>query len=66
MVSLSAPAGGDENRGPELLAIIWIFTILAMLTVGVKTYTRMNIIRQTGLDDVLIFFSMVSRIMLIA
>lgn len=60
------PIGGDRNRGPELLAVIWVFTIVALLTVGLKIYTRIKILRETGLDDLLIFFSTVSRTRLIS
>lgn len=49
-----------ENRAPELLAVLWTFTTLALVVVLVKVYTRVKIIRETGLDDFLILFSMVN------
>ncbi|KAI1398504.1 hypothetical protein F4819DRAFT_468438 [Hypoxylon fuscum] len=47
----------NENRGPELLAIIWVFTILAIITVGLKLVTRAHMLHALGWDDFFIFFS---------
>lgn len=52
----------NENRAPELLAVLWTFTTLALVVVLLKVYTRVKIIRETGLDDFLILFSMVKKI----
>ncbi|KAI1778659.1 hypothetical protein F4818DRAFT_306297 [Hypoxylon cercidicola] len=46
-----------ENRGPELLAIIWVFTVLAVITVGLKLLTRAHMLHALGWDDFFIFFS---------
>ncbi len=58
-MELIPPPGGDQNRGPELLAITWTFTALALIVVIVKIYTRFKIVHETGLDDFLIFVSTV-------
>lgn len=60
MESLLPPPGGDLDRGPELLAVIWTFTSLASIAVLLKIYARLRIIKAEGLDDVFIFFSAVS------
>ena len=52
---------GNQNRGPELLAIIWVFTILALLVVITRFYTKIKVLHKTGLDDALVVFSMVSQ-----
>lgn len=50
----------NANRGPELLAITWVFTVLALLVVIAKFYTKAKILRGLGLDDFLVVLSMVS------
>lgn len=59
MESTPGPLPPDENRAPEMLAILWIFTALALIIVILKIYTRFRIVQETGLDDILIFSSMV-------
>lgn len=51
MMNRGPPSEGDQNRGPQLLAVIWIFTILALVVVSLKLYTRFRILREPGLDD---------------
>jgi len=48
-----------EDRGPELLAIIWIFTILSSIVVGIKIFTRIRVLNALGWDDFFIFLSSV-------
>lgn len=45
------PPGGDHDRGPEMLAVIWTFTTLALAVVSLKLYTRFRILREPGFDD---------------
>jgi len=52
---------GDQNRGPELLAVTWVFTSVALLVVIAKFYTRVKVLHSTGLDDVLVILSMVNQ-----
>ena len=49
----------DHDRGPELLAILWTFTSLAILFVGLRIFVRIRLIRETGLDDGLVLLSAV-------
>lgn len=51
MDHLSAHATGDPNRGPTLVIVIWILTVLALIVVSIKIYTRITIIREPALDD---------------
>ncbi|OTB02432.1 hypothetical protein M426DRAFT_322709 [Hypoxylon sp. CI-4A] len=46
-----------ENRGPELLAVIWVFTTISMVTVGLKLLARAHVLHALGWDDFFIFFS---------
>lgn len=48
-----------DDRGSELLAIIWIFTVLAVITVSLKIFTRAQILHALGVDDIFIFISLV-------
>lgn len=47
-----------DDRGPELLAILWVFTILAFGVVTSKLYMKAKILQGTGLDDFFVFLSM--------
>lgn len=51
------PPGGDQNKGPTLLAVSWTFTSIAIAVVGLKLYTRFRILREPALDD---FFTVLS------
>lgn len=59
MDSLEPPAGGDQNRGPELVAVIWVFTALASFVVSLRLFTRVKILKETALDDVFTILSLV-------
>ncbi|KAL9025195.1 MAG: hypothetical protein Q9196_005943 [Gyalolechia fulgens] len=48
----------DHNRGPELLVVTWIFTVLALLVVITRFYTKVRVLRNIGLDDGLVALSM--------
>ncbi|KAL5365186.1 Alpha/Beta hydrolase protein [Aspergillus floccosus] len=49
-----------QDKGPTLLVVIWTLTALTTLMVAVRLFIRTKIIRNLGLDDWLIAFSMVS------
>ncbi|KAI4106720.1 MAG: hypothetical protein LQ339_002911 [Xanthoria mediterranea] len=50
---MQPPPDGDTNTGPSILIITWLFTGISTVVVGLKIWTRLNIIRQFGADDVL-------------
>lgn len=60
MNTVAGPAGGVENRGPELVVVIWVFTALATVMVCLKVFTRVKIIKEPALDDFIIILSLVS------
>ena len=61
MDSLPIPSGGDQNRGPELVAVIWAFTTLATIIVSLKIFTRVKILQELALDDLFTVFALVSE-----
>lgn len=50
----------SQNRGPEILAVSWVFTSLAIIVVSLKLFTRTYILHGLGWDDFFIFLSLVS------
>ena len=60
MTSMVPPVGGDHNRGPELIAVTWVFTALAAFVVSLRLFTRVKILKETGLDDIFTVLSLVS------
>lgn len=53
-------AYGNENRGTSFLVVTLFFTILALIFVSLRIYTRIWITRAFGWDDGMIIFSLVS------
>jgi hypothetical protein len=49
----------DENRQDEVLVVAWVTTGVAIITVAVKLFTRAQIVKVIGWDDVFIVFSLV-------
>lgn len=56
---MQPPPDGDTNTGPSILIITWLFTGISTVVVGLKIWTRLNIIRQFGADDVLTILALV-------
>ncbi|CAO1600386.1 hypothetical protein XANCAGTX0491_004076 [Xanthoria calcicola] len=52
-LSMQPPPDGDTNTGSSILIITWLCTGISTVVVGLKIWTRLNIIRQFGADDVL-------------
>ena len=59
-MELAPPPGGNQDRGPTLIAVTWTFTAMALVVVGAKVYTRLKIVRETALGDLFTMLSMVS------
>lgn len=55
-------AGGNtsENLGPALVAVAWVFNVIAVIVVAARFYVRRNIIHRLSLDDWIILFTLVS------
>ena len=62
MVILKAPAGGNQNRAPGILALTWIECAISLIAVALRMFTRAVIVRYVGLDDVFIVVTLVSSI----
>ena len=41
----------DPGIGPLMIGIMWTFTSLAMITIALRFYVRIAILKQLGLDD---------------
>ena len=50
----------QENLGPALLIIAWLFAAVAVVVVFARYYVRIKIVRKTCLDDWLILLALVS------
>ena len=59
MASFNTDVDFDESRGVEINVIGWVFTGIAIATVGLKLFARGHIANKLGWDDFFIFFSMV-------
>jgi len=56
----TAPAGGDINRGPSFLAILWATLAISIIFVFARVYVRLVVIKYHGWDDYWIIASIVS------
>ena len=66
MVTGLPPGSGlpDVNRGPRILGAITTTTILALITVVMRLYVRIWMLRKPGFDDYFMIASMVNPIFL--
>ncbi|KAL4889362.1 Alpha/Beta hydrolase protein [Aspergillus ambiguus] len=55
-----------QDQGPALLAVVWTLTGIATIMVSIRLFIRTRMIRNLGLDDWLIAFSMVLGIVNVA
>jgi hypothetical protein len=60
------PAAGygepDENYGPKLVAATSVVTVVALISVILRLWVRIGIIKSVGWDDRFIVLAMVSRL----
>ncbi|KAB8293899.1 hypothetical protein EYC80_009375 [Monilinia laxa] len=47
------------GKGPTILAIMWLETVIAFIAIGLRFYTRKFVTRNEGLDDYLIIFMLI-------
>lgn len=59
--ALPPPPGGDESKGVNLLVSTTFTTILALITVVMRVYTRVVVIGNVGWDDYTIVIAMASK-----
>lgn len=50
---IRVPSNRDSSNGPEILAVTWALTSIALAVVILKIWTRIKLIRHTGPEDVL-------------
>ena len=62
--ALPLPPDGDQNRGPALIAIFWVMTVVVINTLALRFYSRIRI-REIGADDWMMLFTAVSAPLLI-
>ena len=55
------PIGGNINRGPQLLAVLWSETSIALAVVCLRVFARAKYVKKFWWDDWLMFFTMVSK-----
>jgi hypothetical protein len=54
-----APAGGNQDRGPQTIAIFWAEAGFALIVVALRIWGRV-MIHQLGSDDYVMLFTLVS------
>ncbi|MCJ1389800.1 hypothetical protein MMC18_002657 [Xylographa bjoerkii] len=52
------PPGGDQNQGPTVEIVCWLFTALALITVFLRLLVRLRITHNPGWDDFWIVLAM--------
>lgn len=50
----------SKSRATEVIVVAWVFTGIAIASVAVKLFARVQIVKVVGWDDFFIFFSLVS------
>lgn len=53
-------ASPDNNLGPAVVIVAWIFSAIAIAVVFTRYYIRLKIVRKTTIDDWLILLTLVS------
>ena len=51
----------DDTNAPTILAIVGVFTGVALLIVALRGYVRARMLRAVGTDDYVIFTAMVTK-----
>lgn len=54
------PAWAAESNTARILAVVTVFHVLALISVGLRVYARVWVIRAAGWDDLMIILSAVS------
>lgn len=61
MVTFDMNVDFNESRGAQVNLVGWVFTGIAMGTVGLKFFFRGHMANDLGWDDFFIFLSLVSK-----
>jgi hypothetical protein len=57
---MEAPAGGNQDRGPALLAIFWTECVIALIVVALRTVSRVSY-NKLGPDDYAMILTLVRK-----
>ncbi|KAL8777561.1 MAG: hypothetical protein Q9194_002488 [Teloschistes cf. exilis] len=52
-----------QDRGRNLVTVIWVFGALSLIVVSIKVWTRMKILHQSGIEDMFIFSGWASALL---
>lgn len=55
---MEAPPGGNQDRGPQAVAIFWAEAAIAIVVVALRIWGRL-MIHQLGPDDYVMIFTLV-------
>lgn len=55
--SMPVPSGGDQDRGSALIAVYWVFLVVALTITLLRIYAR-RMIKSIGRDDYVMAFTM--------
>ena len=58
-----SPVGGDQDRGSDIMAMLWTECVLAMIIVALRFYARIKM-RNPGADDWMMLITVVSQVYL--
>jgi hypothetical protein len=56
------PAGGDQDRGSIILGVTWTLTLISLIFVCLRMYTRVRLVQRIWWDDWLAVIAIVSFI----
>lgn len=48
-----------REKGPTLVGVLWMETVICLVVLGLRVYTRMRILRNPGWDDLLLVITWV-------
>ena len=61
MSTSGPPAGGDQDKSVELLALSWTWASLSLIMISLRFYSRIKITQRLWWDD---FFALVTMVSL--
>lgn len=48
-----------REKGPTLVGVLWMETVICLIVLGLRVYTRVRILRNPGWDDLLLVITWV-------
>lgn len=62
MEGLNPPEGGDRDRGSVILGVTWTLTLISIIFVSLRMYSRVRLVQRIWWDDWLAVIAIVSCI----